>query len=375
MYTNMQRNVIMVHVLYGSALIMAPQQITDEQYEELLKNYQYSFKKGDLVQGTVEGYDSEGAIVDIGAKSSAICPEREAKLTKEENMQDVLKLGEKYEFLIIKEEDEDGKLTVSYKKVASAYNWKQLEEIKEQDKIIEGTIAQVVKGGILVDVMGIRGFVPSSHLRLKETEANVGSTIELKILSIDVLQNNFILSNRKVYSDTLEEVKKDVFSQLEVGQIVKGEVVRIADFGAFVDIGGVDGLLPLSQISWRWVDHPGDILKIGDKIDVEIIGIDFDKQRVSLSLKNLEPDPWVEAKGKIHEGEVVKGKVTRIKHFGAFVEVYPCVEALLPQAEVVQYQNEHNTILDVGEVIDTVILKFNPDDKRISLSVDLGKKA
>ena len=352
---------------------MALRQITDEQYEELLKKYEYKFQKGDLVQGTVCGYDSEGVIIDIGAKANAICPEREAKLQKEDNVQNVLKLNEKYEFLIIKEEDEEGRLTVSYKKVASAYNWKQLEEIKAQDKIIEGTVVQVVKGGILVDVLGIRGFVPSSHLRSKETESLVGQNIELKILSIDVLQNNFILSNRKVYSDSLEEVKKDVFGQLEVGQIVKGEVVRIADFGAFIDIGGVDGLLPLSQISWRWVDHPGDVLIIGDKIDVEIIGIDFDKERVSLSLKNLEPDPWVEAKGKIHEGEVAKGKVTRIKHFGAFVEVYPCVVALLPQSEVVQYQNEHNTILDVGEVIDTVILKFNPDDKRISLSVNINK--
>lgn len=345
--------------------------ITDEEYIELLKKYEYSFKKGDLVKGKIEGYDSDGAIVDIGAKSNAICPEREAKLNKEDNMQDILAKGEEYEFLIIKEEDEDGRLTVSYKKVASAHNWKQLEAIKAEDKIIEGKVVQVVKGGILVEVLGIRGFVPSSHLRTKETEAIIGTTLELKILSIDALQNNFILSNRKVYSDNLEEVKRDVFEQLEVGQIVKGEVVRIADFGAFVDIGGVDGLLPLSQISWKWVDHPADILKIGDKINVEIIGVDFDKQRVSLSLKNLEPDPWIEAKGKIHEGEVVKGKITRIKHFGAFVEVYPCVEALLPQSEVIQYQNEHNSILDVGDIIDTVILKFNPDDKRISLSIDI----
>ena len=354
--------------------IMSDKLITDAQYEELLKQYEYNFKKGDLVQGVVEGYDSEGAIIDIGAKSNAICPEKEAKLNKEDDIKEVLKLGEKFEFLIIKEEDEDGHLTLSYKKVASAYNWKQLEEIKAEDKIIEGTVVQVVKGGVLVEVLGIKGFVPSSHLRSKEADTIVGSKLELKILSIDVLQNNFILSNRKVYSDTIEEVKKDVFGQLEVGQIVKGEVVRIADFGAFIDIGGVDGLLPLSQISWRWVDHPGDVLKIGEKIDVEIIGIDLDKQRVSLSLKNLEPDPWVEAKGKIHEGEIVKGKVTRIKHFGAFVEVYPCVEALLPQSEVMQYQNEHNTILDVGEVIDTVILKFNPDDKRISLSVNINNK-
>ena len=350
---------------------MLSKELSDAEYEQLLGQYEYKFQKGDLVKGTVCGYDSEGVIVDIGAKTSAICPEREAKLNREDNIEDILKKDETYEFLIVREEDEDGRFTVSYKKVASAYNWKQLEEIKEADKVIEGTVVQTVKGGVLVEVMGIRGFVPSSHLRAKEIENIVGQTIELKILSIDVSQNNFILSNRKVYADSIEDIKKDVFGQLEVGQVVKGEVVRIADFGAFIDIGGVDGLLPLSQISWRWVDHPNDILKVGEKINVEIIGIDFDKQRVSLSLKNLEPDPWIEAKGKIQEGAVVKGNITRIKHFGAFVEVYPCVEALLPQNELVQYQNEHGTILDVGDVIDTVILKFNPDDKRISLSTNL----
>lgn len=347
-------------------------EMSDADYEQLLSQYEYKFQKGDLVKGIVCSYDSEGAIIDIGAKTNAICPEREAKLNKEDNIEEVLKKDETYEFLIIRDEDEEGRFTVSYKKVASAYNWKQLEEIKEADKIIEGTVAQVVRGGILVDVMGIRGFVPSSHLRAKDIENIVGQTIELKILSIDVSQNNFVLSNKKVYADSIENIRKDVFGQLEVGQVVKGEVVRIADFGAFVDIGGVDGLLPLSQISWKWVDHPSDILKVGDKINVEIIGVDFSKQRASLSLKNLEPDPWIEAKGKIQEGALVKGKITRIKHFGAFVEVYPCVEALLPQVELVQYQNDHGTILEPGDVIDTVILKFNPDDKRISLSTNLN---
>lgn len=350
---------------------MSSKWMSDAEYEQLLSGYEYKFQKGDLVSGLVLGYDSEGAVVDIGAKTSALCPEREAKLNKEDSVENVLKKDEKYEFLIIREEDEDGRFTISYKKVANAYSWKQLEEIKEADKVIEGEVIQTVKGGVLVDVMGIRGFVPSSHLRAKDVENIVGQKIELKILSIDVSQNNFILSNRKVYADSIEDIKKDVFGQLEVGQVVKGEVVRIADFGAFVDIGGVDGLLPLSQISWRWVDHPNDILKVGEKINVEIIGVDFDKQRVSLSLKNLEPDPWIEAKGKIQEGAVVQGKITRIKHFGAFVEVYPCVEALLPQSELLQYQNERGTILGVGDVIDTVILKFNPDDKRISLSTNL----
>jgi ribosomal protein S1 len=179
----------------------------------------------------------------------------------------------------------------------------------------------------------------------------------------------WILSNRKVSGDDKSENRSDIFETAEVGQIVEGEVVRITDFGAFVDIGGIDALLPLSQISWRWVEHPSDILKVGDKIKVEIIVIDTDKKRISLSLKNLEKDPWLEAKDKIKDGDKLEGTITRIKHFGAFVEVFPCVEALLPNNELIEYQNHNNTILKVGDKIQTTILKFNPDDRRISLSI------
>ena len=166
------------------------------------------------------------------------------------------------------------------------------------------------------------------------------------------------------------EARKNVFSQIEPGQIVKGDVVRITDFGAFIDLGGIDGLLPLSQLSWRWIDHPTDILNVGDKIDVEVIAVDHDKQRVSLSLKNLEPDPWVEAEKQIKEGDKVEGTITRIKHFGAFVEVFAGVEALLPNNEVVEYQNKNGCILAAGDKIKTTIIKFNPDDRRISLSIE-----
>lgn len=342
---------------------------SDSEYESLLNKYGYNFKKGDLVKGIVWSYDSEGVIIDIGAKTSAIVPNKEALLDSSEPIGKVLEKGKEYEFLIIKEEDEDGKFILSRKKVDLAYNWKELEKIKEADEVILGTVASCVKGGILVDILGIRGFVPSSHLRCKESEIKVGDKIELKILTLDSQQSNFILSNKKVFSESTEDVKKTVFSQIEVGQVVKGDVVRIADFGAFIDIGGVDGLLPLSQISWRWVDHPADILKVGDKIDVEVIGVDHDKHRVSLSLKNLENDPWVEAEKQISEGDLREGTVTRIKHFGAFVEVFPGVEALLPHGELLEYQNLHNCILTIGDKISTTVLKFNPSDKRISLSV------
>ncbi len=345
------------------------EKITDNEFETLLNEYDYNFKKGDLVKGIVWAYDSEGVIVDIGSKTSAIVPTREAKVNSTEPIEQVLEKGKEYEFLIIKEEDEDGRFVLSRKKVDLAYNWKELEKIKEADEIILGTVASCVKGGILVDILGIRGFVPSSHLRCKEADINVGDKIELKILTLDSQQNNFILSNKKIFSENAEDAKKTIFSQIEVGQVLKGDVVRIADFGAFIDIGGVDGLLPLSQISWRWVDHPADILKVGDKIDVEVIGVDHDKHRVSLSLKNLENDPWIEAENQIKEGDLREGTITRIKHFGAFVEVHPGVEALLPHNELLEYQNINNCILKVGDKINTTILKFNPTDKRIALGV------
>lgn len=340
----------------------------DQDFEALLSQYDYKFQKGDLVKGTICGFDSQGVMVDIGAKTTAIIPTYEA-VDKGENIEDKFEKGQEGEFLIIKEEDEDGRFLLSKKKVDFAYAWKELEKAKAADATILGTVVNVVKGGVLIEVSGVRGFIPSSQLRSRETDLEVGSKLELKILTLDAQQNNFILSNKKVYEDTVEEARKNIFSQIEAGQVVKGEVVRITDFGAFIDLGGIDGLLPLSQLSWRWIDHPTDILKVGDKIDVEVIAVDHDKQRVSLSLKNLEPDPWIEAEKQIKEGDKVEGTVTRLKHFGAFVEVFPGVEALLPHNEVVDYQNETKAILQVGDKISTYILKFNPADKRIALSV------
>lgn len=337
-------------------------------FEALLDKYDYKFQKGDLVKGIVCGFDGQGVLVDIGAKAIALIPTYEA-VDKGETLESKFQKGQEGEFLIIKEEDEDGKFLLSKKKVDFAYAWKELEKVKANDETILGTVVNIVKGGVLVEISGIRGFIPTSQLRAKESELEVGAKLEVKILTLDVQQNNFILSNKKVYDDTVEEARKNIFSQIEPGQIVKGEVVRITDFGAFIDIGGLDGLLPLSQLSWRWIDHPTDILKVGEKIDVEVIAVDYDKQRVSLSLKNLEPDPWLDATEKIKEGDKVEGTITRLKHFGAFIEVHPGVEALLPHNEVVTYQNEHGTIVKVGDKIDSYIVKFNPADKRISLSI------
>jgi len=341
-------------------------------FEELLAKYDYNFQKGCLVKGTVCGYDSYGVLVDIGAKTTALVPTREA-VEKGENIEEKLEKGKEYEFLIVREEDEDGRFLLSSKKVQNAYAWRELEKAKAEDAVIIAEVMNVVKGGLLVEVSGVRGFVPSSQMCAKDSNATVGDKIELKILTLDTAQNTFILSSKKVYDDTAEESRKNIFSQIEAGQVVKGDVVRITDFGAFVDLGGIDGLLPLSQLSWKWIDHPTDILKVGDKIDVEVIAVDHDKQRVSLSLKSLEPDPWVEAEKSIKAGDKVEGTISRIKHFGAFVEVFPGVEALLPHAEVEELQTKSGKVLNVGDKVMTFVLKFNPNDKRIALTFDESK--
>lgn len=340
--------------------------MNNEDFEKLLTQYDYSFKKGDLVKGTIYGYDSEGAIVDIGGKSVAVVPEKEAS-TENKKIEEALEKGKEYEFLIVSEVDDNGKFILSRKKVDLFYAWQELKKLKEAGEIIKGEVVQTVRGGLLVDIIGVRGFVPSSQIQDRTVEYAVGDKIEVKIILLDEEHNNFVLSNKKIYSDSIENAKEEIFNQIEVGQVIKGRVVRVTDFGAFVDIGGFDCLLPLSQISWKWVEHPTDLLKIGEEIEVGVFDVDATKQRITLSLKSITPDPWQAASEVVKEGDFREGLITRIKPFGAFVEIYDGVEALLPHNELIEYQNANNVILEVGAKINVCILKFNPQDKRISL--------
>ena len=345
------------------------EQYADCDFEALLAKYDYNFKRGDIVKGIVCAYESDGAIVDIGSKSTAFVPSYEVAADRKTKVEDVLELNTEYEFLITQDCDENGKFTLSYKKVHLAHTWAELEKIKEADETIAVVVSQIVKGGVIADVSGVQGFIPQGQLCARETICNPGDKIEVKILTLYKSQNNLILSNKKVFETNMAETRKNVFAQVEVGQVVKGEVVRITDFGAFVNVGGVDCLLPLSQISWKWVEHPTDLLKVGQEINVEIIDVDHAKQRISLSLKNIEPDPWLKAEEELKEGDTKEGIITRIKPFGAFVEVLSGVEALLPQTALAEYQNKNNCILNNGDKLNTKIVKFNPKDKRISLGL------
>lgn len=343
---------------------MSPAQ---EEFARLLEAYDYAFKRGEIVKGTVVAMEPNGALVDIGAKMAAYLPNKEVPHPKAGGAP--IQVGEEHEFFILDTKDEDGQLTLSLKRVQAAQNWKRLEDLMASETIVDCTVTSVVKGGLLVEVFGLRGFIPSSHLRMKnQLDDMVGQTIPAKIINLDRQRNNIILSHRKMVSEQMAEQRRDLFSKLREGDVIEGEVVRLTDFGAFVDLGGVDGLLPLSQMSWRWVEHPSDILSIGEKVKVEVIGVDHDKQRVSLSIKGQSNDPWQEVANSLSQGSEVEGTVTRLKHFGAFVEVYPGVEALLPSRDIAEYEHQNQTKLAAGQKIKTYVVKFQPEERRISLS-------
>lgn len=341
--------------------------ISDDEYLQLLEKYNFSFKIGDLVKGVIAGYDKDNLIVDIKAKSFAICSKHEILTNDNADIKEIFKLNDEFEFIITYKNEIEDIYYLSHKKVALNKNFRILKEKYKNNETIEGTITNITKGGILVNVMGIKGFVPLSQIKIEPVE--VGNTIELKVLSFDDDLTNFIFSNKKVYQDTLAQARKEIFENIELNMVVKGRVARLVEFGAFVDIGGIEALLPLSQISHKWIDKPQDVLKYDDKIDVEIIGIDNEKQRISLSLKSLSENPWAKAEEFLKDKTTIKGKVTAIKPFGAFVEVYPDVEGLINNNQMQEYFNKYNCEINVGLTIDVEIKRFDIKNQKIILKI------
>ena len=340
--------------------------LNDSEFEKLLKEYDYKYKRGDIIKGTIIGYEN-GLIVDIRSKSCAYCRENEILLENNKKIQDIFKIGEEYEFIINSEESEDGSFYLSHKKIALLGNLDIIKEKMANNETVIGKITNIVRGGVLVSVMGIKGFVPQSQI--KDEGLKIGSSLELKILTCNLPAGDFVLSNKKIYDEQEDLIKQEILDKIELNIVVKGTVVRIADFGAFVDIGGMDGLLPLSQMSWRWIDKPSDVLKQGDVINVEIIGIDKEKQRISLSLKSLEENPWPKAQEQLELDKITKGKITRIKPFGIFVEVFPLVEGLLNKHQVQEYYKTGRDTLMEGDELDVIIKSFDPEEQKISLEI------
>ena len=344
---------------------------TLDEFEQLLEeSFAKSNSVADIVEGTVIKKESEGWLISVkGAKMEAFLPNKELPEGEE------LEVGDIREFYVTKEENNEDCMQLSLKRIAYAQAWAQLNDAKLQGDTILAKVVSTVKGGVLVDIADLKGFIPSSQLRTGTPfDGLVDTKIEVKVLEADPKKNKLILSQRQAVAEQRDQVVDNVLSSLEEGQVVSGNVVRITDFGAFVDINGIDGLLPISEISWQRIKHPSDVLTLGDTIEVKIIKIDHELKRISLSLKRMGENPWQQIEGQFEEGQTVKGTVNKVTTFGAFINIFPGVEALLPVAEMSDENVNPFNLFKVGDEVDVLIKKFTPKEHRIALSVkDINK--
>ncbi|OGI03716.1 MAG: hypothetical protein A2104_05565 [Candidatus Melainabacteria bacterium GWF2_32_7] len=347
------------------------------EFERLLnQSFDYNFKVADVVKGVVIKVDKGGIFVDIGSKTEAFLPFKELSNVPFSNPSDIISVGDEKEFYIVKEENEEGQIMISLRRVHYAKNWEKLNELRQNEETITAKVISLVKGGVIVEVQELRGFIPASQLRTGTPhEGLVNQELQVKILESDAKKNKLILSERLALAEERKRIAGSIVANLEVDQIVEGEVVRIADFGAFIDIMGIDGLLPISEISWQRIKHPSDILSFGQKVQVKILNIDNDLNRISLSLKRMEENPWVSVEGEFQEGQIIKGTVNKITTFGAFVNIYPGVEALLPVAEMSDSHINPFEVLSVGQEVEVLIKRFSPQERRIGLSLKDVQKA
>ncbi|HBT20517.1 MAG TPA: bifunctional 4-hydroxy-3-methylbut-2-enyl diphosphate reductase/30S ribosomal protein S1 [Peptococcaceae bacterium] len=334
---------------------------------ENLKN----ISRGDIVKGTVVQIKENEVLVDIGGKSEGIIPIHELSLKKVDDPNEVVNIGDEIEVQVLRVENEEGNPVLSKKRADRIRAWEMLEEAYNNGSEVEGTVIEVVKGGLLVDV-GIRGFVPASLVEkgyVEDLTQYVGKTLRLKVIELDRSRNKIVLSRKAVLDEEFERMKQETWNSLEEGQVRKGIVRRITDFGAFVDLGGVDGLLHVSEISWGRVDHPSDVLKEGQEIDVKVLSINREEGKISLGLKQLQPNPWDTAEGRYPVGTIVEGKVLRIAPFGAFVEVEPGIEGLVHISQLAEEHVEKTEdVVSVGDKIPVKVLSVDSKAQRMSLS-------
>ncbi|MFI3300437.1 MAG: S1 RNA-binding domain-containing protein [Candidatus Gastranaerophilales bacterium] len=340
-----------------------------DEFESLLEaSFAKSLSVADIVEGTVLRKENDGYLISVkGAKTEAFLNNKEISNSDDS---ETLQIGDVKEFYLLKEENDDHGMQLSLKRLAFAQAWSQLNESKINGDTILVKVLSVVKGGVLVEVADLRGFIPSSQLRTGTPfEGLIDTKVEVKILEADPKKNKLILSQRLAVAEQRDQVVDNIISNLEEGAVVKGEVVRIADFGAFIDINGIDGLLPISEVSWTRIKHPSDIITLGETIEVKIIKIDTELKRISLSLKRMGEDPWEQIEGEFKEGQVITGTVNKITGFGAFINIFPGVEALLPVSEMSEEMVNPFNLYKVGDSVEVLIKKFTPVEHRIALSI------
>ena len=340
-----------------------------------------SFEEGDVVKGRVVRIDKDEVLVDIGYKSEGVIPSHELSIRKSVNPADEVEPGEEVDALVLTKEDSDGRLVLSKKRARFEKAWRRIEAAAESGEPVEGNVIEVVKGGLILD-LGVRGFLPASLVdirRVHNLDEFMSQTLECKVIELNRSRNNVVLSRRAVLEEERKEVREQILGRLEPGQVVEGKISNIVDFGAFVDLDGIDGLIHISELSWSHVNHPSEVVAIGDTVRIKVLDIDRDRQRISLGLKQTQEDPWQRVISAHRPGDVLEGAVTKVVAFGAFVEILPGVEGLVHISELADHHVESpNEVVEPGATLDVKILEIDEERRRLSLSikqVEEGKMA
>ncbi|GDY31086.1 30S ribosomal protein S1 [Gandjariella thermophila] len=330
------------------------------------------FNDGDIVEGTIVKVDRDEVLLDIGYKTEGVIPSRELSIKHDVDPAEVVKVGDEVEALVLQKEDKEGRLILSKKRAQYERAWGTIEALKEKDEPVRGTVIEVVKGGLILDI-GLRGFLPASLVemrRVRDLQPYVGRELEAKIIELDKNRNNVVLSRRAWLEQTQSEVRSEFLNQLQKGQVRKGVVSSIVNFGAFVDLGGVDGLVHVSELSWKHIDHPSEVVEVGQEVTVEVLDVDMERERVSLSLKATQEDPWRQFARTHAIGQIVPGKVTKLVPFGAFVRVDEGIEGLVHISELAERHVEiPEQVVQVGDEVMVKVIDIDLDRRRISLSL------
>ena len=330
------------------------------------------FGEGDVVTGRVVRIDKDEVLVDIGYKSEGVIPLNELSIRKSVNVDDEVQLGEMIDALVMQKEDQDGRLILSKKRARFEKAWKRIEAASTAGETVEGTVIEVVKGGLILD-LGVRGFLPASLVdirRVQDLDEFMGQKLECKVIELNRSRNNVVLSRRAVLEHERREVRQRILDELEPGKVVEGTISNIVDFGAFVDLDGIDGLIHISELSWSHVNHPSEVLNVGEKVNVKVLDIDRDRQRISLGLKQTQADPWQSVIETYQINDIVPGKVTKVVTFGAFVEIPAGVEGLVHISELADHHVENpREVVNQGDELEVRIIEIDADRRRLSLSL------
>ena len=352
--------------------IFALDDISDEEMNNLIDGTVTDFDEGGLVTGTVVKIERDEVLLDIGYKSEGVIPSRELSIRKDVNPADVVAMGDEIEALVLQKEDKEGRLVLSKKRAEYERAWNAVEEKFNSGETVEGEVIEVVKGGLILDI-GLRGFLPASLVdlrRVKDLNAYLGTRIEARVIEMDRNRNNVVLSRRVVLEEARKAERQEILSKLQVGMRLKGTVSSIVDFGAFVDLGGIDGLVHISELSWNHVNHPSEVVKVGQEVEVQVLDVDLNRERISLGLKQTTEDPWRSLVKKYPVDAIVEGTVTKLVTFGAFVDLGEGVEGLVHISEMAkQHVDQPSQVCAVGDNVQVKVMEIDLDRRRISLSM------